>query len=69
MSEVPLCPQGMLMECKLGGVVSIGGWLPRTVALVSSSLLGPVVSSFRALSGPLKITVRHHKFNEDSPLL
>ena len=34
---------------------------------VSSSLLGPVVPSFRALSGRLKFTVRRHKFNKDSP--
>ena len=34
---------------------------------VSSSLLGPVHPSFRALSGRLKLTVRRHKFNEDSP--
>ena len=34
--------------------------------LDSSSLLGPVDSSFRALSGRLKFTVRRHKFNQDS---
>ena len=39
---------------------------PNGVHCVSSSLLGPVDPSFRALSGPLKITVRRHKFNEDS---
>ena len=33
---------------------------------VSSSLLGPVVPSFRALSGRLNFTVRRHKFNKDS---
>ena len=33
---------------------------------VSSSLLGPVVPSFRALSGCLRFTVRRHKFNKDS---
>ena len=33
--------------------------------LVSSSLLGPVDPSFRALSGRLKFTVRRHKFNKD----
>ena len=33
---------------------------------VSSSLLGPVDSSFRALSGRLKFTVRRHNFNKDS---
>jgi len=32
---------------------------------VSSSLVGPVVSSIRALSGRLKFTVRRHKFNKD----
>ena len=31
-----------------------------------SSLLGPVVHSFRALFGRLKLTVRRHKFNKDS---
>ena len=31
---------------------------------VSSSLSGPVVPSFRALSGRPKFTVRRHKFNE-----
>ena len=30
-------------------------------------LLGPVVPSFQALPGRLKFTVRHHKFNKDSP--
>ena len=30
------------------------------------SPLGPVDPSFRALSGRLKFTVRHHKFNKDS---
>jgi len=33
---------------------------------ISSSLLGPVDPSFRALSGRLKFTARRHKFNEDS---
>ena len=32
---------------------------------VSSSLLGPVVRSFRALSERLKFTVRRHEFNQD----
>jgi len=31
----------------------------------SSSLLGPVDPSFRALSGRLKFTVRRHKSNKD----
>ena len=34
---------------------------------VSSSLLGPVDPSFRALSGRLKFTVRRHKFNKYYP--
>ena len=34
---------------------------------VSSSLLGPVDTSFGALSGHLKFTVRRHQFNKDSP--
>ena len=33
---------------------------------LSSSLLGPVDPSFRALSGRRKFTVRRHKFNRDS---
>jgi len=33
---------------------------------VSSSRLGPVVPSFRALSVRLKFTFRRHKFNKDS---
>ena len=33
---------------------------------VSSSLLGPVDPSCRALSGRLKFTVRRHKLNKDS---
>ena len=32
----------------------------------SSSLLGPLDPSFRALSGRLKFAVRRHKFNKDS---
>jgi hypothetical protein len=36
------------------------------VNCVSSSLLGPVGPSFRALSGRLKFTVRRHRFNEGS---
>ena len=32
---------------------------------VPPSLLGPVVPSFRALSGRLKFTIRRHKFNKD----
>ena len=34
--------------------------------LVLSSLLGPVYTSVRALSGRLKFTVRRHKFNKES---
>ena len=44
-------------------------WLRlQIVHRVSSSLLGPVVPSFRALHGRLKFTVRRHKFNKDSLL-
>ena len=32
----------------------------------SSSLLGPMDLSFGALSGRLKVKVRHYKFNKDS---
>jgi len=35
----------------------------------TSSLLGPVDTSFRALSGRLECTVRRRKFNNDSLLL
>ena len=35
----------------------------------SSSVLGPVVPSLRALSGRMKFTVRHHKFNKILSLL
>ena len=38
----------------------------RVVHRVSSSLLGPAVPSFRALSGHLKFTVRRHTFNKDA---
>jgi len=40
---------------------------PCTASLVTSSLLGPVDSSFRDLSRRLKFTVRRHKFNKESP--
>jgi len=50
------------------GPVSCRGWklVSTIVHRVSSSLLGPVVPPFRALSGRLKGTVRRHKFNKDS---
>ena len=35
---------------------------------VSSRLSGPVVPSFRALSGRLKFTVRRHTFNKEGLL-
>ena len=38
----------------------------KVVHRVSSSLLGPVDPSLRALYGRLKFTVRRHKFNKDS---
>ena len=46
------------------GVLTLtsGYWVFR----ISSSLLGPVVPSFRALARRLKFTVRRHKFTEDS---
>ena len=40
---------------------------PQNSAAAKIALLGSVVPSFRALSGRLKLTVRRHKFNEDSP--
>jgi len=42
------------------------GLQKQQVHRVSSSLLGPVDPSFRALSGRLKLTARRHKFNTDS---
>ena len=41
----------------------------KVVHRVSSSLLGPVLTSFRVLSGRRKFTVRRHKFNKDSLFL
>ena len=38
----------------------------RLYIVYRQSPLGPVDPSFRALSGRLKFTVRHHKFNNDS---
>ena len=40
--------------------------LAWVVHLVSSSLLGPVVLSSRALSGRLDFAIRRYKFDEDS---
>ena len=40
----------------------------KVVHRVSSSLLGPEIPSFRALSKPLKFTVRRHKFDKGSLL-
>ena len=40
----------------------------RPPADAISSLLGPAVSSFRALSGRLKSTLQRHEFNKDSSL-
>jgi len=43
----------------------VDGQTPQPVVHgVSSSLLGPAVPSFRALSGRLKFTVGRHKFNK-----
>jgi hypothetical protein len=38
----------------------------QLVNRVSSNVSGPVDTSFRAVSGCLKFTVRRHKFNQDS---
>ena len=40
--------------------------MTHTPQSTSSSLLGPADPSFQALAGRLKLTVRRHKFNEDS---
>ena len=45
---------------------TVGPLSSEVVHRVSSSLLGPVDISFRALSGRLDFTVRRHKFNTDS---
>jgi hypothetical protein len=42
-----------------------GSWLGSRLR-VSSRFLGPVLPSFRALSGRHKFTVRRHKFDQDS---
>ena len=43
-------------------------YVQQTPVRVSSSVLGPVDPSFRALSGRLQCTVRRHTFNKDSLL-
>jgi len=63
--------EGLYLEgCCSGGVVIVSNRLLTRHSWrlegVSSSLLGPVDPSFRALSGRLKFTVRRHKFNKDS---
>ena len=40
--------------------------ITQLLYIVYCRLLGPVVHSFRALSGHLTFTVRRHKFNKDS---
>ena len=39
----------------------------RLYIVYRQSPLGPIDPSFRSLSGRLKLTVRRHKFNKDSP--
>jgi len=53
--------------------IGVSPLFSRLVAMFCSTLvfrysfiLSPVVPSFRALSGRLKLTVRRHKFNKDS---
>ena len=62
----PKSRMAMLPLCK--GTTKLGNQHIglSVVHLVSSSLSGPVVPSFRALSGRLKLTARRHKFNQDS---
>jgi len=47
-------------------VVEVSSPRIKVAHRVSSSLLGPVVPSLRALSGRFDFTVRRHKFNKDS---
>ena len=65
-------------KVRMGHEAELSGRMPRTnvsifcvvslqvVHCVPSSPLGPVVASFRALSGRLAFTVQRHKFHEDS---
>jgi len=58
---MPFCSGGPALK-------ALGGQIIRRLQVlhrVSSSLLGPVDTSFRALSGGLKFTVRRPKFNKD----
>jgi len=66
MSEVPMCvasPAAGAASCNPCASPNAA----RTLYRVSASLLGPADPSFRALSGGLKLTVRRHNFNKDSP--
>ena len=52
------------------GVYSMGFGVSETKGVGgSSSLLGPIDPSFRALPGRLKFAVRRHEFNKDSLIL
>ena len=56
--------------CLPSQVAEVALYLPSQAALyvhrVSSSLLDPVIPSFRALSGSPQFSVRRHQFNTDS---
>jgi len=52
----------LILETGLNDSLEVGG----SLHCVSSSLLGPVDPSDRALSGRPKFTVQRHKFEKDS---
>ena len=63
MSEVPLYSRERTrVVCRFEG----SGFAVSGFGFEVDGCAGPVVPSFRALSGRLKFTVRRHKFNKDS---
>ena len=62
---LPLCLFWRIsLSVYFGGIsADAGGCTSRVV-----KSLGPVVPSFRTLSGRFTFTVRRHEFNKDSPL-
>ena len=49
---------------RVSTIQKLGG--SKVINRISSSLLGPVVPLFRAISGFLMCTVRRHEINKDS---
>ena len=73
-SDLRLRASGLALGSQISGVGSRFSGLGCRVQergdpldRVSSSLLGPVDPSFRALSGRIKLTVRRHEFDKESP--